>query len=702
MGNMKKTDKQLIYLFLTLFIILFSNTTTVVGRTQKEVKDPIVINMETSASLNRTDFDTSINYATNPLIYTESVYENLVIEDWKNPGTFVGNLAKDWAISQDGLVYTFNLKHGIKYQDNSPFNAYTMKYSFDKMILINDAYGPAYLLDEYIVGGPELLTMKDLNVTQANEFLSAGGVISLDEYTLQISLVKPFPSFISLLATYPSAISPYSLITNMPSNYTTNQNDDLFGMVSLADEFPNLNDWTKLGLASNHNPAISGLVPQADQFKASYNPWPGRHIVGTGPYQLVNNTVDEVKFIKYTNWHGQFAINSPDVVKYIYEPDGGVQDIHFRLGETDIYYMFYVQAGDYLDQNGVSIVPNITSHIIPVISIQNINFNLNENITNAVVPAFDIASTWNLSHIQNDNLVRYSNNNTFLASLENPFTALKFRKAFSLSFDYNTFINNIYGSHLVANRAEGMIPRGMWGHQDNLIEKGFVPEFDLVEAKQLFQEVGWRGNITLYHNTSAKIREDANKLLKSTIESLNVGININFVNVSWIDFFVNMSKEPTNLNGWAPDYNDAYNMFYPFYQSDGLYASNDNYNNSQMDNLLAQLKSEYDQTTRLNLIKQIEVLGASDYNCMYLLSRNKIILTQNWITGFESSGSAFSSYWAIRFQYLSKTVETRTTSPITSTTTDSGPIPGFEWFALVSIAFISIKLKNNHKKYKII
>ena len=103
-----------------------------------------------------------------------------------------------------------------------------------------------------------------MNVTQANNYFRNGGVSVLDEYTLQIKLNYASKYFINFLSYYPKALSPKAIIDHIPSNYTTNQSDNLWGMVSLRTEFPNLQDWTKLGLEPNHDPAISGLVPQAD------------------------------------------------------------------------------------------------------------------------------------------------------------------------------------------------------------------------------------------------------------------------------------------------------------------------------------------------------------------------------------------------------------------------------------------------------
>ena len=51
------------------------------------------------------------------------------------PGTteVIPGLAEKWDISPDGLVYTFNLKKGVKFTDGTPFNAGAMVKEFDRM-----------------------------------------------------------------------------------------------------------------------------------------------------------------------------------------------------------------------------------------------------------------------------------------------------------------------------------------------------------------------------------------------------------------------------------------------------------------------------------------------------------------------------------------------------------------------------------------
>ena len=49
------------------------------------------------------------------------IFDYLVIPDENL--NYVGDLAKDWDISDDGTVYTFHLQEGVKWHDGEDFNA---------------------------------------------------------------------------------------------------------------------------------------------------------------------------------------------------------------------------------------------------------------------------------------------------------------------------------------------------------------------------------------------------------------------------------------------------------------------------------------------------------------------------------------------------------------------------------------------------
>ena len=92
-------------------------------------------------------------------------------------------LATDWTISDDGLVYTFNLRDDVVFHDGTPFNAEAVKFTFDRMLDENHPYYET---------GPFPLSFNFADVTS---------VEVLDDYTVEFTLGVPFAPFMTNLAT---------------------------------------------------------------------------------------------------------------------------------------------------------------------------------------------------------------------------------------------------------------------------------------------------------------------------------------------------------------------------------------------------------------------------------------------------------------------------------------------------------------------
>ena len=43
-------------------------------------------------------------------------------------------LATEWTMAEDGLSYTFTLRDGVTYHDGTPFNADSVKFTFDRLL----------------------------------------------------------------------------------------------------------------------------------------------------------------------------------------------------------------------------------------------------------------------------------------------------------------------------------------------------------------------------------------------------------------------------------------------------------------------------------------------------------------------------------------------------------------------------------------
>jgi len=97
----------------------------------------------------------------------------------------IPSLATSWAVSDDGLQWTFNLRQGVYFDNGSEFTADAVKYTFDRNIQIADPDGPFVG-----IGYGDIID----NVTVVSSFVV--------EFNLKI----PFAAFLSLMASQASCI----------------------------------------------------------------------------------------------------------------------------------------------------------------------------------------------------------------------------------------------------------------------------------------------------------------------------------------------------------------------------------------------------------------------------------------------------------------------------------------------------------------
>ena len=100
----------------------------------------------------------------------------------------IPSLATSWTVSDDGLQWTFNLRQGVKYDDNSEFTAEDVKYTFDRGIGIADEDG-AFVG----IGYGDIIQ----------------SVTAVSTYVVRFDLKIPFAAFLSLMAFQ----APYTLNT---------------------------------------------------------------------------------------------------------------------------------------------------------------------------------------------------------------------------------------------------------------------------------------------------------------------------------------------------------------------------------------------------------------------------------------------------------------------------------------------------------
>jgi peptide/nickel transport system substrate-binding protein len=96
--------------------------------------------------------DPALNYETSGGEIIQNVYETLVFYDGEATDKFVPQLAESWEASEDGSVYTFQIREGVKFHEGQDLSADDVAYSFQRGLLYGGYSGPQWLLAEPFFG----------------------------------------------------------------------------------------------------------------------------------------------------------------------------------------------------------------------------------------------------------------------------------------------------------------------------------------------------------------------------------------------------------------------------------------------------------------------------------------------------------------------------------------------------------------------
>jgi len=109
-------------------------------------------------------------------IIFRQLYDTLIYRD-PSTGEFVPGLAQSWEQSQDGLVYTFNLRQDVVFHDGTPFTSESVAQNIDRIF------------------------NADINSQKARLLLGSFSRYEIiDDYTIKIHLFEPYTPFLDGLA----------------------------------------------------------------------------------------------------------------------------------------------------------------------------------------------------------------------------------------------------------------------------------------------------------------------------------------------------------------------------------------------------------------------------------------------------------------------------------------------------------------------
>ena len=151
-------------------------------------------------------------------IYSRSVSQQLFdgLVQFDRTLTVTPALAQHWKASRDGLVWTFNLRRGVKFHHGREVTADDVVYSLTR--LVNPKIGST--------AGDLFLNVKGAVEYREGRVKTISGFKALDRYTVEVLLTEALVPFVSVLAVGHAKIVPRDVVEE--------KGDDAFGIAPVG------------------------------------------------------------------------------------------------------------------------------------------------------------------------------------------------------------------------------------------------------------------------------------------------------------------------------------------------------------------------------------------------------------------------------------------------------------------------------------
>ena len=169
-----------------------------------EVKNPDTLIEATIGGPESLDPAWAYDTASGEVIF--NVYETLLFPKKDTTTDFVPMLATSWDVSPDGLTYTFHIRQGIKFQDGQDLTPQDVAYSLWRVLTIDRAGGPSWILLQPFFGldvqsFENDVVKKQFNGDWAKAAQAVEDAITFDNSagTVTMKLKQPYGPFLQIL-----------------------------------------------------------------------------------------------------------------------------------------------------------------------------------------------------------------------------------------------------------------------------------------------------------------------------------------------------------------------------------------------------------------------------------------------------------------------------------------------------------------------
>lgn len=517
-----------------------------------------------------------------------NVYDTLLAFEGETNDRIVPRLAtrvpslKNGLISIDGLTYAFPIRRGVGFHDGSTLTPHDVRYSLLRFMLADPAGGPASLLLEPILG---VGGTRDVAGRLQVRFEDADRAVRVEGDKVIVRLKRPFGPFLSILARW----------SYVMSREWARRNGEWDGEAAT---------WKR----------YNGRRKEDSCFHERMN--------GTGPFQFErwDRQGRRLHLKRFDRYWGKRARLERVVVASV--PEFSTRKLMLQAGDADLIESPRPLLSQLQGLPGVRVadgLPRLMTDPVLFFTFQ-INSEANPDIGSGKLDGNGIPPDF--------------------------FSDKDLRKAFAHSFDYEAFLRDTLKG--AGTRALGPVPPQLPGHDP----RGAVYDMDLAKAGFYFRKA-WGGKVwergfkfTATYNSGSETREAPCRILKKNVESLNDRFRIDVRGVEWPSFLDKAQKRkmPLFSRGWTADYPDAHNFVFPFYHSQGRYASAQAFSDVRIDRMIEGALRELDPKKRERLYWEIQRRGHEEIPHILTAHPVGAYGLREWVRGFYDNAVFMGIY----------------------------------------------------------
>ena len=329
--------------------------------------------------------------------------------------------------------------------------------------------------------------------------------------------------------------------------------------------------------------------------------------IGTGPYIVTEWVTNDHYTLVYND---KYWGEEPSVKKLIAKviSDANTQNLMFQNGELDLI--------DLKNQDS-AIIQSLykTAYADRMVSVPNVGLTF----------------------------LALNENNEFLRDV-------RVRKAIGMAIDVDTLIAALFNGDAV--RENGIIPSGVWGHNDSL--EGFT--YDPEGAKKLLQEAGYTDGQIAFEISMDSTASGTIQLVNQSISQMlaKVGIKAtvkSYDHAAWLDVRGSGTMD-SFVARWGMDYNDPANIMVTFFGSaDSTAHRSLNYPDTAIIGRVAAASAIVDDAARMAEYQALEkkIIG-EDAAWIPMFADMHLYCRGTRVEHFTPQWAGFSDFYAIDVQ----------------------------------------------------